>query len=265
MQNMGNEDAGESSRKSEDTTNETPLKKARYVWQVKGKYHLKNSHKRAKDAENKEVLDPDLAIPTCEHNTMDKEAQLDQNSLPFHFSKIDCNLDVLLNKSEEIMNRDVSERILEDASTISDDVPVSLTAPNLKNEDYYLLRWQARQVAKGFVDNTINRVLEHWTLASFDAANFVENCDNDGKVEDEGILMAIQSHGLRPDSPREGSSGSQESRNPVAYQEIAKSALENANNELRQTEQNLDNQMDFLNAAVSVAISEKGLSSCSYE
>lgn len=155
---------------------------------------------------------------------------------------------------------------------------MSLVAPNPKNEDYYLLRWQARQVAKGFVDNTINRVLEHWTLAPFDASDFVENCDDDGQVEDEGIWMAIQSHGLRQDSPQGGSSGGQESSNPVAYQEIAKSALDNyqnVHNELRQTKQNhsesrnetleLDNQMDFLNAAVSVAISEKGLSSCSYE
>lgn len=29
-------------------------------------------------------------------------------------------------------------------------------------EDYYLLRWQAGQIAKSFVDNTINKVLEQW-------------------------------------------------------------------------------------------------------
>lgn len=37
-----------------------------------------------------------------------------------------------------------------------------LDGPN--NEDQ-LLRWQARQMAKGFVDNTINRVLERWRLS----------------------------------------------------------------------------------------------------
>ncbi|KAJ8977049.1 hypothetical protein NQ317_000934 [Molorchus minor] len=48
------------------------------------------------------------------------------------------------------------------------------------------------KVARGFVDNTINSVLETWINPPFDAADFV-GCDNDGQVEDDAILMAIQS------------------------------------------------------------------------
>lgn len=34
--------------------------------------------------------------------------------------------------------------------------------PSIENR---MLRWQARQMAKGFVDNTINKVLEKWRLS----------------------------------------------------------------------------------------------------
>lgn len=45
-------------------------------------------------------------------------------------------------------------------------------------------KWQARQIARGFVDNTINSMLENWGAGDqpFDAANLIEDCANDGQV-----------------------------------------------------------------------------------
>lgn len=40
---MDKGDKSEHSRKNESTDEEKPLKKARYLWEVKGKSHLKNS------------------------------------------------------------------------------------------------------------------------------------------------------------------------------------------------------------------------------
>lgn len=43
-------------------------------------------------------------------------------------------------------------------------------------------KWQARQIARGFVDNTINSMLETWENRPFDASNFVDECENEGQV-----------------------------------------------------------------------------------
>lgn len=300
---MSNEEAGESSRKSEHSTNEKPLKKARYVWELKGKYHLKESYKRTKETDSEIILTNDIDWATGNIG-MESEHDYDRgpnkcsvhckgksrrsiDSVQEHAEAItsdDTECKDMYNECRDLYNECKDMYMIPRIAPIPDIIslpliPVSLIRPNPKNEDYYLLRWQARQIAKGFVDNTINRVLEHWRWAPDDASHFVENCDNEGQVEDEGILMAIQSHGLRQDSPNSSSSaGAESGNNPVAYQEIAKSALdnyENVHNELKQTKHNysagskqtseVDDQIDFLSAAVSVAISEKGLSSCSYE
>lgn len=63
-------------------------------------------------------------------------------------------------------------------------------------------------MAKGFVDNTINRVLDSWMIAplpadmannrvlALDVAEFINNLPGDN-IENEGILMAISAHGLQ--------------------------------------------------------------------
>lgn len=283
---MGNEGAAGSSHATEHSADDKPLKKARYVWEVKGKYHLKESYKRPRneaEIEETSVMDTSNYQNNCVDGHL--KAESDSNTST-DSDTVNCDgrccVNAMLQNSEVFMNSDDDEDDDEEVTLkdITDDVPLSLTAPNPKNEDY-LLKWQARQVAKGFVDNTINRVLEQWTLAPFDASDLVENCDNDGHVEDEGILMAIQSHGLRQDSQqfssRGGSTGfERNSGNPVAYEDAAKSTLDNIENvhneRTKQSNQKdyeksleVDDQMDFLSAAVSVAISEKGLSSCSYK
>lgn len=195
---------GETSRKkSHDICDsERPLKKARYLWQVKGKYHLKDSNSKHL---NNESMDTSENEPTTQKEVKnDKVNELItmNNNIAQARNKNICNertcIDFLIASSDKIMefpDPDSPPRNIE--RSISDEIPVTLVKPRPKNEDFYLRKWQARQIAKGFVDNTINRVLENWMVAPFDAADFVENCDNGGQVEDEGILMAIQSHGLQ--------------------------------------------------------------------
>lgn len=64
-------------------------------------------------------------------------------------------------------------------------------------------------MAKGFVDNTINRVLDSWIqvplppeedgsrFLALDVADFINNLPGDNSIENEGILMAISAHGLQ--------------------------------------------------------------------
>ncbi|XP_051162922.1 uncharacterized protein LOC127282607 [Leptopilina boulardi] len=61
--------------------------------------------------------------------------------------------------------------------------------------------WQAFQVAKGFVDNTINHVMEHYIMAT--TGNFfledpwMRSFHGD-EMEDTAVSMAIRNHGLVP-------------------------------------------------------------------
>lgn len=61
-----------------------------------------------------------------------------------------------------------------------------------------LKRWQACQVAKGYVDNTINKVLEHYLMRtstySLEESRFQLFREND--MEDTAVMMAIRNHGL---------------------------------------------------------------------
>lgn len=62
-----------------------------------------------------------------------------------------------------------------------------------------LKRWQACQVAKGYVDNTINKVLENYIMVtspsySLEESRFQLFRGND--MEDTAVLMAIRNHGL---------------------------------------------------------------------
>lgn len=76
-------------------------------------------------------------------------------------------------------------------------------------------------MAKGFVDNTINRVLDSWMVSplpaeignrilALDVAEFINNLPGDNSIENEGILMAISAHGLQ-NTPNASSSSSSSS------------------------------------------------------
>lgn len=68
-----------------------------------------------------------------------------------------------------------------------------------RNERLTLERWQACQVAKGFVDNTINRVMENYILGpQADPSQF--RLFRGTEMENTAVMMAIRNHGLVPDS-----------------------------------------------------------------
>lgn len=199
---MDMNNGGETSKQKNNDLcdSDRPLKKARYLWQVKGKYHLKDNNSKNFNSENMVTEDIEPKSINIEKENITDETHTDNNEVQ---SKNNNSSDVrdrniveqLILSTDKIFDFPSSPHRSIDKS-IYDEIPITLVKPRPKNEDFYLRKWQARQIAKGFVDNTINRVLENWMVAPFDATDFVENCDNDGQVEDEGILMAIQSHGL---------------------------------------------------------------------
>lgn len=302
LKQMGNDGTGECSQRTdndnikEEGTGDTerPLKKARYVWQVKGKYHLKDDVNNA----DKESPECSKESPSGSSKDTKKDELNNNNCCKDNNDKCSgrCYAESLIEQADMIMaHEDTSDEEYPPNNiekSISDEIPVTLVTSNQKNQDYYLRKWQARQAAKGYMDNTINRVLETCRVAPFDASDLIENCENDGQVEDEGILMAIQSHGLQPGVPEwngprcnEEHSESNPASVVTSIEEIEESTLDNFQNtynellkkqlkddenenekEKEEEQKTLENvgmgdHNNFLDAAVSFAIQEKGLSS----
>lgn len=254
---MSKQDRGQHSRNDEPDESEKPMKKARFLWEVKGKHHLKDSYKNNINTSiNNNSSEPEAVNTT-------NESELDEKHAGDCLKKDPCNcLQQFLSRSEDIMV-DIEDEMNSNQIEDEYDFPLSLLGSNEKNQDYYLRKWQARQIARGFVDNTINSVLETWATRPSDVGDFVENCHNDGQVEDDAILMAIQEHGLQSrDESRDGgrlrfSSELKEQMAAILVRESGESSdLESEFGGSRHTEDNLD----FMNAAVSAAIEKKGLS-----
>lgn len=287
---------GESSCKKhshDSTSNGRPLKKAKFPWQVKGKYHLKDQDETMEDPvgpDGKILPMPSESdeVATVESNTIeekhfDNKVEENLEMLGDYLLKKDFgSIDALLLGPE---NEQSSKKHPETSSTSTDQsasttypkytpsykrVPnsnnnddssissinsdtsdsndidnneSSSTAPYLgsqftKLDEQHMQRWQARQVnilsfssdflmkmlniffhfqlAKGYVDNTINRVLDSWFFSPLppyldvdrhtylvehqlrlNVTDFLEDLDGDDVIENEGILMAISAHGLQ--------------------------------------------------------------------
>lgn len=226
------------SHQTDFNQNDRPLKKAKYVWEVKGKYHLKSNDKSKMDENGKNI--------SCGCDKV--------NSIQNEGYKEKC-IDALLAKTESILDSDEDNASQPQniETSISSEIPITLITPKPHNEEYYLQKWQAKQLARAYIDNTINSVLENWstTRIIFDAEDFVENCINDGHVEDEGILMAIQAHGLHPKQSQRRSTGGPEQHNST------REKLDIRN------EKDFVYPVDVLNTAILVAIEKEGLSSTS--
>lgn len=243
---------GESSKKEGGEGSDKPLKKARYAWEVKGKYHLKEKNQN----NNENCGETSQTQTECESSGASCS------------SKQQSSMDLLMSAADKIMDFEIPAEALNER-VVPQNVPAEDGVLGEEAEDYYLLRWQARQLAKGFVDNTINRVLEQWRLSVHASDLFLENCDGDELVEDEGILMAIQSHGLRQElnynSDNDGVHQVESLLdNSVSTTEDSENRHSCQESDYRDGERKIDD-IDFLNAAVSVAISNKGLSSSSYK
>ncbi|KAJ3628013.1 hypothetical protein MTP99_015340 [Tenebrio molitor] len=266
---MDNEDCGECSQHNDSCEMSRPLKKAKYVWQVKGKYHLKANYQNKAEGTNSK-----------EKRNCSCDAHINKEEI----CKGNC-IDTFLAKTEALLDSDEDETISKNIDkSISNEIPITLVSPNPKNQDYYLRKWQARQIARGYIDNTINSVLETWVSAPFDAEDFVENCDDDGHIEDEGILMAIQAHGLQSNLNKKGPSLSFVRPDELADNtldkidsvrsqfikeefgmEVSTNSSSSSDERDIEAEANLDivYPVDILNAAILVAIEKKGLSSFS--
>ncbi|XP_023708980.1 uncharacterized protein LOC111865308 [Cryptotermes secundus] len=183
------DEEGETSAKTcrSDDSSERPLKKARYVWQIKGKYHLK----KPENAEGAKLYIADETrtgytlhpIEVAHHETITQEH--DGHTL-------------------DIANSEVSKP---DFAHVLSPVTSKIQSP-MESEELnprQLQKWQARQVARCFVDNTINRVLEDMGFIPLpvDADDLMEDFTmsglrrNEEHLEDAAVRMAIHSHGLQ--------------------------------------------------------------------
>ncbi|XP_059061532.1 uncharacterized protein LOC131854433 [Achroia grisella] len=245
---------GESSSKRQEngdapSGSERPLKKARFAWQVKGKYHLKNEVNDAGKSSpvvNNELDKPGTSFQN-ETNTRDLVGSTEQNLeiLGDYLLKQDFNtLDSVITDEKSLLKPNANISAENYSSTIqyvpryvgsyenkaprssldsNDNIAVSMSMIMSHNycEDQCIARWQARQMAKGFVDNTINRVLDSWAnpppipeinesrFLALDIAEFINNLPGDNSVENEGILMAISAHGLQNTSNSTGDNATQ--------------------------------------------------------
>ncbi|KAL0870605.1 hypothetical protein ABMA27_005565 [Loxostege sticticalis] len=233
---------GESSSKRQEngdasTGSERPLKKARFAWQVKGKYHLKNELNEPNKASAVLTNETERAGPSSEtisnSNTLVGNTEQNLEILGDYLLKQDFNtLDSVITDPDKSLltpRASVTSETLQYPRYVSSCdsdkyknamrataeekdhvlVPMSMVVSNNYCEDQCIARWQARQMAKGFVDNTINRVLDSWIhpplppdmdnsrFLALDVAEFINNLPGDNSIENEGILMAISAHGLQ--------------------------------------------------------------------
>ncbi|KAI5643839.1 hypothetical protein NE865_04015 [Phthorimaea operculella] len=238
------------------TGSERPLKKARFAWQVKGnrKYHLKNETSEAITAS---ATSSESGKPSSSQNesiSHDLVGSTEQNLeiLGDYLLKQDFNtLDSVIADSDKSLLKPSTSLPTEkleypryvssydnssNTSSSRDDqmsLSLSMVASQSYNEDQCIARWQARQMAKGFVDNTINRVLDSWMMQplpaevdsrflALDVAEFINNLPGDNSIENEGILMAISAHGLQNTSTS--------SSNNESHKDLSKEAFPSRSN-----------------------------------
>lgn len=258
------ENIGESSCKRQENGDasqepDRPLKKARFAWEVKGKYHLRND---ITDGKSNQIGETDTAGSSKQESKLVGSTEQNLEILGDYLLKQDFNsLDSISDNNASLLpsssstqklsypqyistfesSRDTSES---SGNTNGDrSIPNSMVYSSKEVEDQCIARWQARQVflflllyhlyiisyfffikkyvnnhvfffqmAKCFVDNTINRVLDSWMIAplpadmdnnrvlALDAAEFINNLPGDNSIENEAILMAISAHGLQNNS-----------------------------------------------------------------
>ncbi|XP_054264748.1 uncharacterized protein LOC129004429 isoform X2 [Macrosteles quadrilineatus] len=126
-------------------------------------------------------------------------------------------------------------------------------------------RWQTRQMARAVVDNTINSVLEDMgftpppdneDIISFDIFPTIHNREG---IENQAVLMAIQSHGLQKPCICSHSLGASVSTHPVPFHHRPSTPLPSTS----EPQEKYAGETDFLAQAVAVAIQKKGLGSYS--
>lgn len=226
---------------STEENNMKTLKKARFKWQIKGNYHLKNNNHEvdaqvspgrvppessasismepSSSALDTAVCEPSESLPQtprpCNHHQQNSEPSTENSSnagiepllmdpLRQSASGLSCVVCDTYNESNgRTCVSIIGERITS---------PLPSTHP-----DWNVKKWQARQMAKAFMDNTVNSILDAMGFSPVPesapdsdpddvlaSVNFPqigndshEEEEEDESVENEGILSAIQRHGLQ--------------------------------------------------------------------
>ncbi|KAG8232321.1 hypothetical protein J437_LFUL009420 [Ladona fulva] len=236
------EDEGESSSTEQatckdDNDDERPLKKARYIWQIKGKYHLKDKERKLflpSDSRGESMTVPveyKSFSPVCcgnDDNPDSRDGAMESSpSETIALDECPVKCPSPLQDIEEVIKEDstvceVPEK--EDNSEVNhpaaplrfiiDREPSPLSPRSssccfqsflhsVNHSSLHVRKWQTKQLAKGIVDNTINKVLEDMGFVPLpedadDVFNEPVNCnDSHQNFENEAVLMAIQSHGLQ--------------------------------------------------------------------
>ncbi|KAE8749744.1 hypothetical protein FOCC_FOCC003484 [Frankliniella occidentalis] len=254
----------------EDSSLKT-LKKARFVWQIKGNYHLKNSNCDSESRESsvcsqsvdstsavtesmsrnsntsafETITDMEHSPPPCEHHPPATQSGSEltiedqRPSLPPLRIGPFCDrhpptaqpgtastnegqhpplppLRIGATTVSCVVCDTFNENIRRASLSHDGERPSTPRLPT-SHPDWNVRKWQTRQIAKAFMDNTINCVLEEMGFnPSLESApdsdlddvlssiNFPRADDDSGEeeeedesVENEGILSAIQSHGLQ--------------------------------------------------------------------
>lgn len=221
-----------------EESNLKPLKKAHYLWQIKGNYHLKNSIQTSETREsslseasssthqgqinggmildvNEANTQVDCAPTLCEHHPSQRGGRdsllKSTNEYPA-LSPVQMSATTVSCVVCDTFNENVKKASLSVEEERSRTPPVPLS-----HADWNVRKWQTRQLAKAFMDNTINCVLEEMGFTPvpesapdsdpddvLGSINFYQVTDNtseeeeeDESVENEGILSAIQRHGLQ--------------------------------------------------------------------
>lgn len=153
---------------------ERPLKKARFLWEVKGKHHLK-SQKRDRVSENR---NDQPSTSNCEHNSGAESTS--------HYS---CFIDSFLRRTESM--RDGSDGFL--PHTDYDELLPYLVMRDEFARNHYMDKWQEKRKTLAYIDNIINLVLERYKDPKFQS-------DESMGIEEDAICHAIEAHGLQQQS-----------------------------------------------------------------
>jgi len=133
-------------------------------------------------------------------------------------------------------------------------------------------RWQTRQMARAVVDNTINSVLEDMgftpppaneDIISFDIFPTIHNREG---IENQAVLMAIQSHGLQKPCICSHNLGTSAPTPNIPFHHRPSTPLSPDPTYAPSTSEpqvKYAGETDFLAQAVAVAIQKKGLGSYS--
>ena len=141
------ENVGEHSQNNPLSDEERPFKKARYVWQLKGKYHLRNKENLP---ENGTSYDGETSRSDCaEEESFAYETNNNNNDV--NKSRFDeyrnCCLETLLTTTEKLMEG-ISESDEEYCNVYisQNESPVTMVKIAPQDDESLRAKWQANQV-----------------------------------------------------------------------------------------------------------------------